>query len=103
MLMVHNTGLFGPIIQAINELKSEKDAQFIALEKRTSDAEQKHAALLKQAQQDKLAAEARAAKLEKILHEEQLVRKQQEIRLAKLEANLQRMAKRLDGQVVARR
>lgn len=84
-LMVQHTGLFGPMIQAINELKSEKDKQVIALEKRAA------------------VAETRAAKFEKLLADEQLARKQQEIRLAQLEANLQRVAKRLDGQVVARK
>lgn len=78
-------GLIGPIIGAVQELKSEKDTQVLALEKRAT------------------AAETRAAKLEKILADEQMARKQQEIRLAQLEVNLQRMAKRLDGQVVARR
>lgn len=82
-LMVQHTGLFGPIIQGINELKSEKDTQVLALEKRAAEAEQKYAALLKQMQHEKAQAEARAAKLE--------------LRLARLEASLEK------NRVVARR
>lgn len=91
MLMVHNTGLFGPLIQGINELKSEKDAQVLALERRANDAEQKHAALQKQLQ----TADTRAANLEKRLSEEQFARKQQEIRLAQESAARQSQDLRL--------
>ncbi|MFZ5630248.1 MAG: tail fiber domain-containing protein [Spirochaetota bacterium] len=82
-LMVQHTGLFGPIIQGIKELKSEKDTQVLALEKRAAEAEQKYAALLKQVQQEKAQADARTAKLE--------------LRLARLEASLEK------NRVVARR
>ena len=88
---------------AIRELKSEKDTQVIALEKRATQAEQRYAAGLQQAQsdrevanRDKAAADARIAALEKRLNSELLARQQQDIRLAKLEQALQR-------QVVARR
>ncbi|MFO1524953.1 MAG: tail fiber domain-containing protein [Turneriella sp.] len=68
---------------AIRELKSEKDTQVLALEKRAAEAEQKYAALLKQMQHEKAQADARAAKLE--------------LRLARLEASLEK------NRVVARR
>ena len=84
---------------AIRELKSEKDSQILALEKRASLAE----VALRQAQGDRERSDARAKKLERRLAEqgqrlaeESQARKQQEIRLARLEQALQK-------QVIARR
>ncbi|MFO1471569.1 MAG: tail fiber domain-containing protein [Turneriella sp.] len=112
MKMVAHNAMLGPIIAGINQLKSEKDTQVLALEKRATEAEQRYAAGLRQAQsdrelanRDKAAADARIAALEKRLNEELMARKQQDIRLAQLEQNFNRMALRFEsqGRVVARK
>lgn len=72
------TGIQMLQLQALQELKREKDEQIRALEKRAATAD------------------ARAAKFERLLAEESNARKQQEIRLARLEQTLQK-------QVVAQR
>lgn len=85
--------------------KAEMDTQILTLQKRATEAEQKHVAGLRQAreaetrsQADREKAEARVAKLEKLLAEESQARKYQELRLAQLEQNLNRMALRFESQ-----
>lgn len=91
---LHETGIKHKAETDTQVLALKRSAQ--ALEKRATEAEQRYANGLRQAQSDKAAADARIAALEKRLNSELLARQQQDIRLAKLEQALQR-------QVVARK
>jgi|GEM_PF-3979834 len=96
MKMLNYAGMVAPLTEAMKELRAEKDTQVLALQKQLSVA-------VSQSNREKASADNRIATLEKSLAEqgrrlndELLARKQQEIRLAKLEQMLQRS-------VVARR
>lgn len=73
MKKVEHSALIPALIEGIRELKSEKDTQVLALQKRATEAEQKLSVVVSQSNRDKAAADARIAALEK--------------RLAQLEAN----------------